>query len=174
MTRIDAPDFWKWAFSDFMSNALRGVLAEYIVATAVGCVSPRTEWDAYDLVTEDDLKIEVKSSAYLQAWEQKKHSAIRFDIAPKKSWDAKTNTASAEAVRSAGIYVFCVFSETNRSIAAPLNLDQWFFLVCSTRLINERLGAQKSVGIETLEQLGLERLPFEQLAGAVHRAHRLE
>ena len=30
-------DFWAWAFSDLVSNTERGKLAEYIVATAMGC-----------------------------------------------------------------------------------------------------------------------------------------
>ncbi|AXG97954.1 hypothetical protein DVJ83_00840 [Deinococcus wulumuqiensis] len=48
--RLNSTDFWRWAYSDFLSNALRGVLAEYIVAQAAGCTHrARTEWDAYDL-----------------------------------------------------------------------------------------------------------------------------
>jgi hypothetical protein len=120
------------------------------------------------LVTDDGLKIEVKSSSYLQTWEQKKHSVIRFDIGHKRAWDSKTNTASSEAIRSADIYVFCVFSATEKSTADPLDLEQWFFLVCSTTTLNEKLGAQKSVGLASLEQFGLERLSFKQLAGAIH------
>jgi len=66
---VEAQEFWKWAFSDFMSNALRGVLAEYIVACAIGCTERlRVECDAYDLVTPDGTRIEVKPSAYLQTW----------------------------------------------------------------------------------------------------------
>ena len=30
-------DYWAWAFSDLVSNTERGNLAEYIVATAMGC-----------------------------------------------------------------------------------------------------------------------------------------
>lgn len=30
-------DFWAWAFSDLVGNTERGKLAEYIVATAIGC-----------------------------------------------------------------------------------------------------------------------------------------
>lgn len=67
--------FWNWAFSDFLSNALRGVLAEYIIAHALDCTEKlRNQWNEYDLETKSDIKIEVKSSAYLQAWSQKKHS----------------------------------------------------------------------------------------------------
>ncbi len=29
-------DFWKWSVSDLLSNATRGRLAEFIVATALG------------------------------------------------------------------------------------------------------------------------------------------
>jgi len=29
-------DFWRWSASDLLSNALRGVLAEFIVARALG------------------------------------------------------------------------------------------------------------------------------------------
>jgi len=43
-------NFWQWSSSDLVNNAFRGVLAEYLVATAIGCDQiPRREWDAYDL-----------------------------------------------------------------------------------------------------------------------------
>lgn len=33
---IDLLSFWQWSTSDLVSNATRGVLAEYIVARALG------------------------------------------------------------------------------------------------------------------------------------------
>jgi hypothetical protein len=64
MNKLDKNYFWRWAYSDFLSNAQRGVLAEYIVGTALNCLKEkRLEWDAHDLVTEDGIKIEVKSAA---------------------------------------------------------------------------------------------------------------
>jgi hypothetical protein len=76
-------DFWRWSSSEILGNALRGKLAEYIVATDVGCDSgTRQEWDAYDLVSPDGTKIEVKSSGYLQSWEQAALSKISFGIQP--------------------------------------------------------------------------------------------
>ena len=63
----DLRQFWRWACSDLIGNAQRGVLAEYIVGLALGCVADgvRVEWDASDLLTEAGIRVEVKSSAYL-------------------------------------------------------------------------------------------------------------
>src|SRR5687767_5377816 len=48
---IDLLAFWQWAASDLVSNALRGRLAEFLVAQAMGIADGvRTEWDAYDLL----------------------------------------------------------------------------------------------------------------------------
>jgi hypothetical protein len=49
---------------------MRGVLAEYIVALAMGIDTEegvRREWDAYGLVLGDGTKVEVKSAAYIQS-----------------------------------------------------------------------------------------------------------
>ncbi|MBC7812134.1 MAG: hypothetical protein H7175_13350, partial [Burkholderiales bacterium] len=74
-------DFWAWAYSDILSNANRSVLAEFLVGAALGVLDkPRKEWDAVDLRYREK-KIEVKSAAYLQSWQQKQLSIIRFDFA---------------------------------------------------------------------------------------------
>ena len=60
-------DFWRWSASDLVNNALRGKLAEYIVAQALDLTDTlRVEWDEYDLITPTRIRIEVKSAAYLQ------------------------------------------------------------------------------------------------------------
>ena len=67
-------DFWKWSVSDILSNATRGRFAEFIVGTAIG-FNPnklRDEWDAYDLTSEEGIKIEVKSADYIKCWKQSK------------------------------------------------------------------------------------------------------
>ncbi|MGD8564320.1 MAG: hypothetical protein PVG03_17390, partial [Desulfarculaceae bacterium] len=85
-------DFWQWYASDLLSNALRGTMAEYIVSRALHCSDAvRMEWDACDVRTDQGLKIEVKSGAYLQSWDQEQHSKIIFDIKPTQGWDAATN-----------------------------------------------------------------------------------
>ena len=101
--------FWQWSSSELVGNVLRSVLAEYIVASDIGCVSElRKEWYAYDLETTEGIKVEVKSSAYLHSWEQDKHSPIKFGIQPTHGWDAKTNTVANEKTRQSDVYVFCV------------------------------------------------------------------
>ncbi len=63
--------FWQWSASDLISNTMRGRLAEYLVACALGVADGvRVEWDAYDLRTPSGIKVEVKSAAYVQSWRQ--------------------------------------------------------------------------------------------------------
>jgi len=96
----DLLSFWQWSASDLVGNAMRGVLAEYIVASAVGKISgSRTEWDAFDIETNGDIKVDVKSGAYIQSWFQKKLSTIQFGIRPTQSWDSKTNSYSSNFAR---------------------------------------------------------------------------
>ncbi len=65
---FDLLSFWRWIASDLVSNATRGILAEYLVARAIGSGinDIRPEWDPYDLTTQSGIKIEVKSAAYIQ------------------------------------------------------------------------------------------------------------
>src|SRR5829696_10292349 len=86
---FDLLNFWQWSASDLMSHALRGRLAEFLVAQALGIADGvRAEWDAYDLRSPAGATIEVKSAAYLQTWAQKTLSVISFDIAPTRFWDS--------------------------------------------------------------------------------------
>lgn len=45
-TDLTVSDFWAWAGSDLLDNALRGQLAEFIVGSALGCIDGkfRREW----------------------------------------------------------------------------------------------------------------------------------
>ena len=164
MKKIDKADFWRWAHSDFLSNAQRGVLAEYIVGKALNCLrEKRVEWDAHDLVTDEGIKVEVKSAAYIQSWAQKKLSDVRFDIGRKQSWFAKTNAFNDRRERAADVYVFCVLAEKDRERVDPLDIDQWFFIVLPSETINSKLGEQKTVGLSTLESIGARRIAFAEL-----------
>src|SRR5690606_33133494 len=124
-------DFWRWSYSDILSNTMRGVLAEFIVATALGIdiKTARKEWEAFDLLTENNLKVEVKSCAYLQTWKQNDYSKIGFSCGTSKSWDYNTDKRSNEAKRHADVYVFCLLKHKIKSSINPLDLNQWEFYV---------------------------------------------
>lgn len=143
--------FWQWSSSDLVSNAMRGVLAEYIVACDLGVADGvRTEWDTYDLRTKSGIKVEVKSAAYCQSWHQTKLSNICFGIAPTRGWDASTNTTATELARQSDVYVFCLLHHRDKATLDPLNLDQWDFYVLPTRTLNERCPTQKSIALASL------------------------
>ena len=67
-------EFWRSAYSDLAANSTRALVAEYLVARALGaCAHPRLEWDAVDVVV-DRVKVEVKCAGYVQTWPQKTES----------------------------------------------------------------------------------------------------
>ena len=160
-------DFWRWSASDLVNNAARGILAEWIVASALGLnESVRREWDAFDLLTKDGTKIEVKSAAYLQSWEHAKLSAIQFDIRPTRAWNAELN-AHDEAMRQADIYVFCLLKHQDKTTLDPMNFDQWQFFVLSADTLNENCALQRTIGLKSLEKLKPRVVSYENLAVAI-------
>jgi hypothetical protein len=164
--------FWRWAYSDLVSNATRGVLAEYIVGLALSCVDgcARVEWDTCDLRTPQGDSVEVKSAAYVQTWHQRELSKISFDITPTNGWDAATNTVSAERKRQANVYVFCLLKHMNKATVCPLNLDQWDFYVLSTNRLNNLVGEQKTITLASLLKLSPSKASFAELRDCVEVA----
>ena len=160
--------FWQWSASDLVSNATRGILAEYIVASALGIAEGvRAEWDAFDLEMKSGIKIEVKSAAYLQSWYHKELSAIRFGIQPTRAWDATTNELATEPERQADIYVFCVLNHKDQESLDPLNLDQWNFYVLPTSILDEKCPTQKTTGLSSLLKLNPRKATYDELASCI-------
>jgi hypothetical protein len=156
-----------------LSNTLRGRLAEFIVATALGRADGiRQEWDDVDLRLADGTSVEVKSAAYVQSWEQHEPSKIRFDIAPTLGWDAETNVTSDEVERRATVYVFCLLGAPDRLDVDPLDLGQWRFFVLPTRVLDDRVPAQKKIGLAPLLRLGTVECEYRLLAATVLAATR--
>ena len=101
----------EWSGSVLLDNTTRGILAEFLIAAALGLhKKPRREWDEFDLRMASGTAFQVKSSAYVQSWEQSKPSVIEFGIAPHRSWNAETGEYREGVKRWANIYVFCVFT----------------------------------------------------------------
>lgn len=154
-TKYTLMDFWSWSVSDILSNTIRGRFAEFIVGTAIG-LDPknlRDEWDAYDLISENGIKIEVKSAAYIQSWNQKKFSTISFSIRPSRYWDAKTNIYSEKPERHADIYIFCLLKYLDKETIDPLKMEQWDFYILPTYRLNSYKRSQSSITINSLRRL---------------------
>ena len=165
-------DFWRWSVSDLVSNTMRGVLAEFIVARAldIDTTAGREEWAAYDLRTADGVTVEVKSAAYVQSWAQHRPSAIQFAVGKRRAWDSATNHMAEEPTRSAAVYVFALLAHQDRATLDPLNLDQWRFYVLSTAELNERKRSQHSITLPSLAAMNAGPHKFDELRAAVEAA----
>ena len=156
-------DFWKWAYSDILSNSIRGKFAEFIIATAldIDLTKPSEEWNPYDLTTKEGIKIEIKTSAYIQSWGQKKLSKPIFSIRPTKYWDDKKGFQT-EIKRQSDFYIFCLLKETDQEKINPLNLDQWEFYILSTKKLNKEKQNQKTISLNPLKKIA-KNIPYNLL-----------
>lgn len=172
-------DFWAWAFSDLRQNSVRGHLAEYIVAWALGIrLEVRSAWDDHDLALVDLLvpwssgerkpaRLQVKSSGYLQGWQQRQLSLISFGGLRRRPWDFKRGLPLGDTKAcKADVFVFAIQTAKTHDACDPLEVDQWEFRVLPAHRIT-----QGSLGYPALCRL-TEAVTFEGLAAAVRGAAR--
>lgn len=168
---FDLLSFWQWSASDLLDNTTRGVLAEYLVGRAVGAdlTAPRQPWSPFDLRTPDGWKLEVKASAFLQAWGQVAPSAPTFDIARKQAWNHAKGRYEGLRDRHADVYVFALLAHQDKRTLDPLDVEQWRFFVVPTREIERAHGDRQRVGLAQLRKLARESSWLE-LASAIGMA----
>ncbi len=165
---FDVASFWAWSSSELLGNALRGVLAEYIISKSINCKEQlREEWDAFDLISPEGITIEVKSSSYLQSWAQSKLSIISFGIQPTTALDPSTNKYSKVRKRQADVYIFCVYAHKCQETANPLNIEHWEFYVIPTSVLNENCKQQKSISLARLLTLNPLMPSYNEIHSAV-------
>lgn len=141
---LSVKDYWSWAHSDIIDNTERGFFAEYLVHLAVGeNKTVRQGWGSWDVLAPEGIRIEVKASGYIQSWEQKELSSVRFDIAP-----------DADGKRQSDIYVFCLHKHKDKNTVNVLDLSQWTFFVMPTSTLDAKLSGQKSIALSRLIELG--------------------
>jgi hypothetical protein len=163
-------DFWRWAFADLRMNIVRGVLAEYLVARAVGDLSLlREAWDNWDVTTATGIKVEVKSSGYLQSWNQRKLSSIVFSGLTGREWSAQTNEFAADRSLRAQVYVFAVHICRDPHQYDPLKIEDWEFRVMSAAQLAKH--GYRSVTLAFLNRHAPTVYPLDELRQAVERAH---
>lgn len=170
---ITMTDFWTWAYSDLSNNIGRSVLAEYIVATALGITSMESErsrvmWRPFDLLSKEGFKVEVKSAAYVQSWDAKHPDHISFRIAPARVPDETGDyKMDAPLQRNSDLYVFCIYKAMSKE-ESPLNLDLWEFYIIPTQILNEKKPTQKTITIPVLKQLEPVWCDYYGIADAVN------
>ena len=166
---IDASvtDFWRFAMSDLRMNSARGYLAEFLVARALGLADVRrVEWDAYDLLVDDRIRVEVKSSAYLQLWEQRKLSRLEFSGLRGTRYDPRHGDDPNGRQLNAHVYVFGVQTSTDHDAYDPLDIRKWEFFVLGKNDLEEGHVGQ-SLGFSTLTRLSRGATPWDELRSRV-------
>jgi hypothetical protein len=162
-------DFWAWAYSDLRANTVRPMLAEYLVARAVGAdLRPRVEWDSYDVLTPHGLRLEVKSSAYLQAWEQPRLSAITFGGLRARVWT--DDGREVEQTYNADGYVFAVQTATEHAAYDALDLDQWSFWVLPAAAVAAT--GQRSLRLSVVREMAGPPVGYAELAQRIRQVAR--
>ncbi|MET7584577.1 hypothetical protein AB0N56_35545 [Streptomyces microflavus] len=124
-------DFWRFGMSDLRTNTLRGYLAEFLVARAVGTDRPRVEWDAFDVLTPEGIKVEVKATGFVQTWTQLKPRESRtWTIGQTVPYDSAGRPCGHRGFQ-ADVYVFAVHTARTNDEYNALDVDQWKFYVLS-------------------------------------------
>ncbi len=165
-------DYWQWADSAVLDNVSRGVFAEFLVQTAIAGKprKPRLAWDDVDLRVELDdrlLKVEVKSSAYVQSWGQAELSKPSFDIQPTHSL-YEDNPGSGTKRRRADVYVFCLLAAKEiTSHREVLDVHNWRFYVVATDQLDRERPNQQTLALGSLKSMGPVECQYEDLRSAI-------
>ncbi len=151
------------SMSRLIMDGPRGDLAEFIVRMAIDedIEVPKRGWGECDIVCRNGTRIEVKCSSYLQEWERNSPSRPVFSISKTANCDIAEVDGTyryigrdgSEPQRRSDVYVFCLFSHTERESADPLKLDQWQFWVASTAAIDETMGDQRKISLQSMERI---------------------
>ena len=153
-------EFWQWAYSALEDNTVRGVLAEWLVGVALGCVDDvRQAWGPWDLETASGIHVEVKASGYVQRWEQDGPSTLSF-----------SGLCDRKGEYHADVYVFGVQAAMTRDQYDKLDVSQWEWWVADRSSI-EQLG-QATMGLATVKRIAAGPLAYDDLAAEVERASR--
>ncbi len=121
--------FWRWIAGDLRDNALRGEFAEWLVGLLLDIpMDVRIGWDSVDH-RHNGVKIEVKSSGYIQGWSQKAPSRIFFGPLVKRAWNADLGVLDEIPQLNADWYVFALETCREGPEYNPLDLSQWLFYI---------------------------------------------
>ena len=146
-------DFWQWTYSDLQWNQNRDELSQFFVANALELTKiPKIKWQGCELRYRKK-KIAIKTSGYIQSWQQKKPTRILFDIAPKKGITAKQADSLTFRNREAELYIFALFTQKDVKKIDCLDLEQWKFYIVRTAVLDDEYETKRKIGIRALNKL---------------------
>tara|TARA_R110001583_G_scaffold17644_3_gene71069 strand:+ start:5145 stop:5819 length:675 start_codon:yes stop_codon:yes gene_type:complete len=172
-------DFWSWAYSDLKEPTNRGDFAEYLIYLALKSklsheyYETRMDWDVVDFVygkgIAEDAEYFCESTGYGWGIEVKSSSAsnrsgIRFQTPEKHGHYFATNTPVKVKRRWADIYILALFKDDDEYSKSLLDSQEWEFYVTPASLLTSG-----SIGLSTLENIGVQPVPFSQLQVALER-----
>ena len=150
-------------------DTTRGILAEFIVWKALGAKTKlRISWSNFDVETPSGVRVEVRSSAYLQSFAQKKLSKIRFTGLTARSWDDEKGVFSPEREIRADVFVFAIQTCTDPQAWDALDVGQWEFYAASAEAIRKH--GWRSIGLPTLRRSAKGPFGYSGLPQAVEAA----
>jgi hypothetical protein len=120
------------------------------------------------LIGETGVKVEVKSSAYLQSWRQRRLSRITFSGLMGRAYSDETNELAADPSLRADVYVFALYTCQDPTHYDVLDLDSWeFYMVPATTL--REAGSPGSVTKVFLDRLAVPAVGFSALRQTINR-----
>lgn len=152
-------EFWRWAFGNLCDDTLKGLYVEWLVGRLLGLDLPlggRNGGTNSDLILDDGIRIEIKSTAYWQSWKlynetgralppeeiEQRHferleKPLKFRL--RRTRDA-VDRSGTEARLWSDLYVFAAHYEKDPRAMDLLDMRQWRFY-CLRRDEVERLPA---------------------------------
>lgn len=182
---VNVLQYWAWSHSNLSANIERGIVAEFLVASALGIEGHpnlRDPWGDSDII-EGDMRVEVKSSAYIQDWAQKDFSRIVFS-GLRGRWliegvDNQSNSIPEELNTEPGgknykshVYVLTVQKHQHHETFDLLDLNQWDFYVLSRKEIINVTKKGDSLSLKALLKGDFQPTPYADISDEIHRKYR--
>jgi hypothetical protein len=181
-TTKQAVQFWRWAYSDVAQNVTRGAFAEFLVVTALGIEAqyPRDPWGGSDLVLDHrgkQFRIEVKSTAPIQAWEPRDRTKQRKTTGFSLGFAKIEYTLDGGRFPAKGSHVYVLALDNVPDTASLRKLDatRWQFWVLSRSELEGIIGASveamkgrtKSISFHRLEKSEIQPVGFDALGALI-------
>lgn len=182
---VNVEQYWAWSHSNLSANIERGIVAEFLVASALGVDGDpnlRDPWGDSDIIV-GDMRVEVKASAYIQDWNQKDFSRIVFSGLRGRwliegvdnqgdSIPPELNTEPGGKNYKSHVYVLTVQKHQDHGTFDLLDLNQWDFYVLSRQEIINVTKKRNSLSLKALLKGDFHPTPYAVISGEIRRKYR--